>query len=180
MLLAIAVVDLADALRPGGGPTVTAVVARHDLVAGQTITASDVELRAVPTGWLPDGTLHGTDLAVGATVTSDVRDGEVITDARVSSGFGRALASGEVAAPVRLADGGVVDVLSAGQVVDLVASRSDGTSRTIVTDARVIAVPGADPVDPMSGVLVVLAVPAGVAAEVVGAGQGGALSVVLH
>ena len=64
--------------------------------------------------------------------------------------------------------------------MDIVATSPEGSSRTVASGVRVISVPATEAIDPMSGVLVVFAVPTAVAADVVGAGQHGALSVVLY
>ncbi len=181
VLIAVSVIELAAALRAPDGALSPVTVARRDLVAGHVVSADDVTLRGIPSSAIPDGALRQVSLAVGATLTSDVRRGEVLTDARVAVGFSAGLAPGEVATPVRLADGGVAAVLSVGESVDLVATDRDGTSHAVVSGARVIAIPAqGGSMDPLSGVLIVLAVPAESADEVVATGTDRALSVVLR
>jgi pilus assembly protein CpaB len=180
-LIAVSVVELVGALRPTDQARSEVTVARRDLVAGHVVGAGDVTLRGLPSSVLPDGALRYLSEAVGATLTSDVRRGEVLTDARVAVGFSSGLAPGEVATPVRLADGGVAAVLSVGASVDLVATDRDGTPQPVVSGARVIAIPDqGGSMDPLSGVLIVLAVPAESADDVVATGADRALSVVLH
>jgi len=180
VLLVIVAVDLGGALRPGRAAEASVVVVTHDLAAGHPIVRSDLAVRAVGAATLPDGTLTRVDEAVGTTLNASVRRGEILTDVRLSGGVGDRLAAGEVAAPVRLADGGLGSVLEVGQRVDIVATSPEGSSRTVASGVRVISVPATEAIDPMSGVLVVFAVPTAVAADVVGAGQHGALSVVLY
>jgi pilus assembly protein CpaB len=181
LLLAVAAVSFLAAWRPSTTHTTTAVMARHDLPAGTTLAPSDLSVAAFPDALLPDGALRSVEAAVGTTLTAGIRRGEVLTDARTQVGYADSLAPGEAAAPLRLADGGVAAVLRVGQVVDVVASGSTTAVRTLVTEARVIAVPPAsNSVDPLSGALVVLAVPADLAATVVGANADASLWVVLH
>jgi Flp pilus assembly protein CpaB len=181
VLLTVAALSFVAASRPTAIHSTAAVVARHDLSAGTTVAASDVSLAAFPDGLVPDGALDSIAAAVGTTLASGVRRGEVLTDLRTQPGYADSLAPGEVAAPIRLADGGVAAVLSVGQVVDVVASGSDHAARTLVSGARVIALPASSSMtDPLSGVLVVLAVPSELAATVVGASSQASLAVVLH
>lgn len=180
-LIAVAAVSLVTEGRPAPTHSVNAVVARHDLPAGATLTTSDVSLAAFPDRLAPDGALDSIAAAVGVTLTAGIRRGEVLTDLRTQSGYADSLAPGEAAAPIRLADGGVAAVLSVGQRVDVVASSTDENARTLVTGARVIALPDAPSgTDPLSGVLIVLAVPSQLAATVVGANSQASLAVVLH
>jgi Flp pilus assembly protein CpaB len=181
LLLAVAAASFVAAERPPVTHTTSAVVARHDLPAGATLAASDLTVAAFPDALVPDGALRSVKAAVGATLTAAVRRGEVLTDVRAQAGYADSLAPGEAAAPLRLADGGVAAVLRVGERVDVVASGRNAASRTLVTSARVIAVPEASSsTDPLSGTLVVLAVPADLAAAVVGASADASLSVVLH
>jgi pilus assembly protein CpaB len=179
--LAVAATSLVAAWRPASTASTTVVVARHDLPAGTTLSASDLTGAEYPPALVPDGALPTIQDAVGATLTAAVRQGEVLTDLRAQSGFSNSLAPGEAAAPIRVADGGVAAVLRVGQVVDVVATGTNTAARTLVSGARVIAVPDAGArTDPLSGALIVLAVPSPVAASVVGANAQASLSVVLH
>ncbi len=127
----------------GGGdtPTTTYLVARHDLVAGQELSAADVDAVAID---LPEAQARGTYsnvAALQAAVTrSPIPAGALVTSTAVA-------ASGEAGAyrelslslePARALDG----ALAAGDRVDVVAT-ADGTSTVVVQHARVLAVAGA-------------------------------------
>jgi len=94
------------------------------------------------------------------------------------------LPDGLLAAPVRLADAGVVGLLHPGDVVDVVAADSRGRGAVVAAAATVLSVPEAasDPLgtDPLGGALVVLAVPSSTGVALAGAAAVGPLSLLLH
>jgi Flp pilus assembly protein CpaB len=101
-----------------------------------------------PAGTVPSGALAGPRQATGATVSSAVRRGEVLTDARLAgAGSLRGLGAGLVAAPLRLSDGATATLLHPGDVVDVLAAGADGASaaRLVASAVRVLAVPKAVP-----------------------------------
>jgi Flp pilus assembly protein CpaB len=116
--------DLASLHRRAGdlGPEVDAVVARHDLVLGATVTTDDLGVRRVHRSQLPPGVLTGTDAGLGRVVTTPVlRDGFVADRnlaPRDRTGADGALPAGTrafhlvVADSVHPRDGAAVDVLA--------------------------------------------------------------------
>jgi hypothetical protein len=95
-----------------------------------------------------------------------------------------ALPTGMLAAPVRLADSAVVDLLRPGDVVDVVAADARGRSTVVAASATVLSLPTAveDPLDGdgLAGSLVVLAVPSATGVALAGAAVLGPLSLLLH
>lgn len=122
-------------------------VATHDLSPGVALTAADVHLERRSTATLPDGAQHDAARVIGATLTAPARRGEVITDVRL---LGSRLAESTAGpdariVPVKLSDTALLDLVRAGDVVDVltVATDQDGKQQ-------------AQPVVVASGAVVVL------------------------
>jgi Flp pilus assembly protein CpaB len=127
---------------PAGTPV---LLASHDLAAGATLAAGDVDLVSRPAGDVPAGVLTAPSDAVGRVLASAARQGEVLTDVRlVGPALVDALAPGEVAVGVRVADAAAAALVGPGDQVDvLVAVEGAGTARTVATGAVVLARPAA-------------------------------------
>ncbi|QXG74943.1 Flp pilus assembly protein CpaB [Modestobacter sp. L9-4] len=117
------------ALRPpppaaGSAPTtVPVVVAAADLAAGAALTAADLAVALVPADSAPAGVVTDVPQLTGAVLASPLRAGEPVTDVRVvGPGLWAAVPTGQVAAPVRLADLAVATLLRAGDRVDVLAA----------------------------------------------------------
>jgi Flp pilus assembly protein CpaB len=136
-----------SALAPRPSEVVHVLAAARDVPGGSTLTSADVHAVDLPPDAVPSGALRaGTDV-VGRIVASAVRRNEPLTDVRLvgASMFG-ALATGQVAAPVRIADPGAARLLEAGDVVDVLAATDHTTATTalvVATGVRVLAVPDA-------------------------------------
>jgi len=163
-----------------------AVIAAHDIEPGVVLTADDLitESRLIST--LPDGTQHTTAPVVGATTTGPVRRGEVITDVRT---LGSRLAQSSAGpdsriVPLHLDDAAVVELLRAGDIVDVLsAPQADTEARptVIATNAVVVSV-SAKPkaIGASSDRVVLVALPAAAAHTVAGATLVQAVTIVLH
>jgi Flp pilus assembly protein CpaB len=133
-------------LAPPPAPGVPVLVAARDVSAGAVLADADLRRVQWPAGMVPSGALAGVAQASGATVSSAVRRGEVLTDARLAgTGSLHGLGAGLVAAPVRLADGATARLLRPGDVVDVLAAGADGATeaRLVASAVRVLVVPRA-------------------------------------
>ncbi len=155
---ALAVLTGVSAALPPAPATVDVVVAARQLRGGSVLGADDVEIRPVTTGQTPQGATTDSDLLLGRTLAAPVAEGQVLTALAVVSprtGVG----DGQLVAPVRLADAGVVALLRAGDVVDLIgADEQNGTASVVARSVRVVTVPdagGADEADVTGGLLLV-------------------------
>lgn len=188
-LLAGAMAIGLDVLAPPPPPTVAAVAAARDLPAGARIGQGDLTLARVDPGSVPDGALRAPARALGETLVSAVRRGEVLTDVRLlGTGALDGLGPGLVATPVRIADSESVALLRPGSVVDVLAAgatdgSSEGTARLVAAAVRVLTVPRTrtGPLGASSGEgsLVLLATTAPTAARLAGAAVSQRLSVVV-
>lgn len=177
--LAAALAVRANAAPPPA--TVTVPVAAHDIAAGVPVRPEDLTTRQFDPGTVPAG-LVAAAAAVGRTTVGPVRMGEPLTDVRLLTGSVLDGYPGMVAAPVRIGDPGVVELLRVGDRVDVLAADPQaGSAQVLLTDAVVIAIPHPDDTAPTltTGALVVLAVPEQSAARVAAAGVSSFLSVVL-
>ena len=192
-LLAGAMAFGLHALAPPPTPTVAVVSATRDLPAGARLGEADVTLARVDPRSVPDGALPRLALALGGTVVSAVRRGEVLTDVRLlGTGTLDRLGPGLVATPVRIADSESVGLLRPGSVVDVLAAGaaegadgpSAGEARLVAAAVRVLTVPqsreGRFASSLSEGSLVLLATTSPTAARLAGAAVTERLSVVVR
>ncbi len=183
-LVAAAVATALPQLAPPAPPGRSVLAAARDLPAGTVLSAADLVRVAVPTALAPAGVLDAPAAAVGRLVAGPVRRGEPLTDVRLlGAGLLAALddPAGTVATPVRLADPAGAALLSAGDVVDVLAAAADGAAPTapVVADGvTVLAVP--TEVEQVEGALVVLATTPATAARLAAAAVGSRLSVTVR
>jgi Flp pilus assembly protein CpaB len=190
-LLAGAMAFALHALAPPAPPTVPVVSAARDLPAGTRLGDDDVTVARVTPAAAPDGALPRTDLALGGTLVSAVRRGELLTDVRLvgRAAVGR-LGPGLVATPARIADAESVRLLRPGDVVDVLAAgapgdgSAGGQARLVASAVRVLTVPrsgsAAFGATLGEGALVVLATSDETAARLAGAAVTDRLSVVVR
>lgn len=182
LLAAVATLAAVRAVSAPAEPTVPVVVARTDLPGGRPLGPSDVEIRqwgedAVPAGAAPDPAA-----VVGRLLAAPVRRGEPLTDVRLVTPDLLEGYPGLVAAPVRVADAGVVGLLRVGDRVDLVAADPGGAkAATVAVGVPVVAIPTGedDPGGLLAGGLVVVAVDDEVAVTLARVSVSSVLSVIL-
>ncbi|WP_333486340.1 Flp pilus assembly protein CpaB [Streptomonospora mangrovi] len=192
-------------LRPPPAPTAEVWVAARPLTALEPISAGDLAVRTLPVHAVPEGALSPARSAVGRSLSGPVGRGEVITRARLADPPARGHGPGMVAAPLRVPDPGVVDLLRPGSRVDVLAAAPDPAAAgfdgarfggpaaapavTVVEDRPVIAVPGPRPDSGAGsgggaggppGALVLLAVPPHEARALAGHAAGDLLSITIR
>jgi Flp pilus assembly protein CpaB len=176
---ALAAVIGIQAAAPPPPPTRTVLTAARDLPAGAVLGPEDVVPAPFAEGSVPGGAVDRPAAVLGRMTTGPMRTGEPITDVRI---FGESLLEGypgRVAAPVRIGDRGVVELLRVGDRVDVIAADPQGQTDPVVvaTDAPVIALPPAPEAALASGGLVVVAVADTTARALAGAAVASYLSV---
>lgn len=121
------------------GPPVTVKVLAHDLPAGSPLTAADLVAARWPADLVPSDAI--TELSAQARLRAPGVAGSVLTDRHVAAGTAGLLPDdGSVAVSVPM-DG--LPALATGDVLDVVATATDGSARRVATAARVVAVDGA-------------------------------------
>jgi Flp pilus assembly protein CpaB len=174
-LAAIAVLSAYLATRPA--PRTTVLVATRDLPPGP-LASSD--LHPTPLNHPPAGAIRSTTAAAGRYLTSPMRRGEPLTDARLLHSY--QLPPGMVATPVRLSDPEAARLISPGSEINILAAWEEAhPARTIAEDVTVITIPkpatdrAAD-----HGALVVLATTPTQATELAAAQASARLSITIN
>ena len=187
---ALLAVALVLALRPPPAPaaepearTAPVVVAATDLPAGTRLTEADLTVARLPPDQLPTGSATDPAELAGRVLAGAVRAAAPITDVRlVGAGLTALLPSGQVAAPVRLADLAVAALVRTGDRVDVLATPDDATSAVTVAEGALVlaaAEAGVLPVDDPSAGLLLVAVDDTTAALLASAATTSTLTVTL-
>lgn len=163
------------------------VVAARDLAPGTELTSDDVALESRSATTVPDGTLSDVGALVGKTLAGPARRGEAITDVRV---LGPRLAEAAVGpdarvVPLQLADPALLEVIRAGDVVDVLAVEplpgEGAAAPRVVARGGVVVLASRGPEAPGRGDGVVLvALPAEEAVDAAGASLSQAVTLTFH
>ncbi|TWS18904.1 flagellar biosynthesis protein FlgA [Tsukamurella asaccharolytica] len=136
VLAALALV-IAVTSRPSG-PQAQVLVAARELGPGGRLSGDDLAVRTVPAELAPQDALTGPDDAVGRSVTGPVAAGEILTGRRVlTDRTAGQIRPGARLVPVSLHDPATMDLLRAGDVVDVVAQRKDDSPAVLARSATV-------------------------------------------
>jgi Flp pilus assembly protein CpaB len=128
------------------GPLVPVVVAARDLVPGQTLAPSDLDVARMPGAFVPPSAVSTPDDAIGLVTGAPVVRGEPLSSARLAAEGGplpETLAPGRVAVTIELP--WLPQGLTPGDRVDVLATYGRGRSITsaLADDVRVLQVPSA-------------------------------------
>lgn len=140
------------------------VAVRRDLPAGTVLAKEDLVLARTLTA--PAGAYVDPVAAQGMSLSAAVRQGEIVTDARVVQAGGPDPGPGRVAVPIRVSDAATADLLAPGTHLTVLRIDESGATSRVAADAVVLATPATAPAGsgvgaPAStGRLIVLAVPA--------------------
>ncbi len=135
--LAVLALIVAVTSRPSG-PQTQVLVAARELGPGGRLTGEDLAVRTVPAELAPQDALTEPDDAVGRSVTGPVGAGEILTGRRVlTDRTAGHIRPGSRLVPVSLQDAATMDLLRAGDVVDVVAQRKDDSPAVLARSATV-------------------------------------------
>jgi Flp pilus assembly protein CpaB len=171
------------------GDRVDVVVALRDLSPGAALTAQDVGVQRRPATTVPDGAQADAEQVLGATLTGAARRGEILTDVRLLGSRAAEAAAGPDAriVPLDLPDTALLDLVRAGDVVDVLAADTTGAAgaeprpHVIAAGAVVVLVSEKQTGPGAAGERVVLlALPARSANDVAGAGLTQAVTLTFH
>ncbi|GAA0991304.1 MULTISPECIES: SAF domain-containing protein [Nocardiopsidaceae] len=188
LLAAAALLSAVLAVRPPPEPAGLVLVAARDLDATSPLAAGDLAPRPLPSDAVPDGALPADTEAAGLSLTSPVRRGEVITDARLSDPPAGPYGPGLVAVPVRVSDPGAVGLLSPGSRVDVLAAGSPdefapvraGPAVEVVSDRPVLALPAESDRGGGGGALILIAATPAEARSLAGHATASRLSITIR
>jgi pilus assembly protein CpaB len=127
LLLCAAAAITVNQLTPAPLSTVTALAAARDLPAGAAVTASDLAHVHVPPGMVADGFLLDAAAAAGKQLAAPLRKGQLLTDAQLlGPGLLAGTPHGSAAVPLRMADPSSIQLVSPGQLVNVVLTSANG------------------------------------------------------
>lgn len=135
LVLAAGVIALSPPAATDGEPVVSLT---RDLPIGARLEFGDLQI--VRSLQVPDGAVLDPAQIVGRELAAQARRGEVVTDVRLIDPVGPDPGPGRVAVPVRPADPAIVDLLSPGMHVAVIAVSEDGTAAPLATDAVVLVI----------------------------------------
>lgn len=166
------------------GDRAEVVVAARDLHPGSALTIDDVRLERRLAPSIPDGSQSDVDRVVGATLTGPARRGEILTDVRLlSSRLAQStVGPGARIVPLHPVDSALIDMVRAGDVVDVIAAPEADTHanpRVVATNAVVVLV-SAKPKMQADDRVVLVALPAAAATALAGAALAQRITLTLH
>lgn len=127
-------------LTPPSTALVPVVVAARDLAGGTTVSSGDLRIARLPAEAVPQRAESEASKIVGQRLAGPLRGGEVFTDAAVvGPGLLAGTSPGTSAVPVRMADPGSLQLLSPGQLVDLVLSAETGSAASTASAGTTLA-----------------------------------------
>ena len=133
LLLCIAAGITVQQLTPAPDETVGAVAAARDLPAGKTLDAADLAVLNIPPGLLPGGSFGDSAALQGKQLAVPLREGQLISDSQLlGPGLLAGSPPGSAAVPLRMADPSSVQLVSPGQLINVVMSGDNGFDRRAV------------------------------------------------
>lgn len=161
------------------------VIAARDLEPGTELTADDVVIESRSATTTPDGMITEVDAVVGKTLAGPARRGELLTDVRLLGPRLAEAAAGPDArvVPLQLADPALLDVVRAGDVVDVLAVDAERgtpevTPRVVASGAVVVLASRTE--DTGGAGVVLVALPAQAAVDAAGASLSQAITLTFH
>ncbi|WP_457950810.1 RcpC/CpaB family pilus assembly protein [Pseudarthrobacter sp. alpha12b] len=142
LLLCAAAAVAVQQLTPAPLSTATALAAARDLPAGTAVTEADVARVQVPPGMVADGFLTDGDAATGRQLAAPMRKGQLLTDAQMlGPGLLAGTPPGSAAVPLRMADASSIQLVSPGQLVNVVLTSANGFDQQGPSEVLASAVP---------------------------------------
>lgn len=142
LLLCLAASLTVQQLTPAPANTVSAYAAARDLPAGQSLRPDDLALLNVPRGLLPAGSYGSTDPLQGKQLAVALRKGQLISDSQLlGPGLLAGSPPGSAAVPLRMADSASIQLLSPGQLINVVMSTGSGFDQPAASQVLAAAVP---------------------------------------
>ncbi|MEV4988251.1 MULTISPECIES: RcpC/CpaB family pilus assembly protein [Micrococcaceae] len=142
LLLCAAAAIAVQQLTPAPLSTATALAAARDLPAGTAVTDADVVRVQVPPGMVADGFLRDDAAATGKQLAAPMRKGQLLSDAQlVGPGLLAGTPPGSAAVPLRMADASSIQLVSPGQLVNVVLTSANGFDQQGPSEVLASAVP---------------------------------------
>lgn len=141
-LLCVAAAVAVHQLTPAPADSTTALAAARDLPAGSSLAPSDVAEVKVPPGMMAAGFIQGSAEAEGRQLAAPLRKGQLLTDAQLlGPGLLTGTPPGSAAVPLRMADPSSIQLVSPGQLVNVVLTGTNGYDQQAPPEVLATAVP---------------------------------------
>lgn len=142
LLLCIAAGLTVQQLTPAPADTVPAYAAARDLPAGKTLVPDDLTVLSVPRDLVPAGSYGGIVSLQGQQLAVALRKGQLLSDSQLlGPGLLAGSPPGSAAVPLRMADPASIQLLSPGQLVNVVMTNGNGFDQPAASQVLAAAVP---------------------------------------
>lgn len=142
ILLCLAAAIAVHQLTPAPADSVPALAAARDVPAGTSLTPSDVAEVDVPPGMVAAGSLQAKADAEGKQLAAPLRKGQLLTDTQLlGPGLLAGTPPGSAAVPLRMADPSSIQLVSPGQLVNVVLTGANGYDQQAHSEVLATAVP---------------------------------------
>ncbi|WP_461172003.1 RcpC/CpaB family pilus assembly protein [Arthrobacter sp. Z1-9] len=142
LLLCAAAAITVHQLTPAPVHTVTALAAARDLPVGAAMAASDLAHVQVPPDLMSAGFLDEESELAGKQLAAPLRKGQLLTDAQLlGPGLLAGTPPGSAAVPLRMADPSSIQLVSPGQLVNVVLTAANGFDQQAPSEVLASSVP---------------------------------------
>lgn len=142
LLLCLAAGITVHQLTPPPADSATALAAARDLPAGTALTAPDLVPVKIPPHMVNAGSMSETGQATGKQLAAPLRKGQLLTDSQLlGPGLLSGTPPGSAAVPLRMADPSSVQLVSPGQLVNVVLTGGNGYDQNSPSEVLASAVP---------------------------------------
>lgn len=142
LLLCLAAGITVHQLTPPPADTVPVLAAARDLPAGTALSATDMTATKIPPGMLTAGAISHTGEAAGKQLAAPLRKGQLVTDTLLlGPGLLTGTPPGSAAVPLRMADPSSIQLVSPGQLVNVVLTGANGYDQQSPSEVLATAVP---------------------------------------
>jgi Flp pilus assembly protein CpaB len=142
LLLCAAAAISVHQLTPAPVHTVTGLAAARDLPAGSALAPADLAHVQVPPDMMAAGFLDQDNDLAGKQLAAPLRKGQLLTDAQLlGPGLLAGTPPGSAAVPLRMADPSSIQLVSPGQLVNVVLTAANGFDQQAPSEVLATAVP---------------------------------------
>jgi Flp pilus assembly protein CpaB len=142
LLLCIAAGITVHQLTPAPADTATTLAAARDLPAGTALTAADLAPAKIPPQLVNAGSITDPREATGKQLAAPLRKGQLLTDSQLlGPGLLAGAPPGSAAVPLRMADPSSIQLVSPGQLVNVVLTGANGYDHNSPSQVLASSVP---------------------------------------
>lgn len=142
LLLCLAAGITVHQLTPPPADTVTALAAARDLPAGTALATADLTALQVPQRMITAGSLEHSGEATGKQLAAPLRKGQLLSDTQLlGPGLLTGTPPGSAAVPLRMADPSSIQLVSPGQLVNVVLTGANGYEQQSASEVVASSVP---------------------------------------